>query len=115
MNRDDTMPIEEKDLDEVVETKWKRVLDSMEEGKFYSINEMSEKIIGKRLFERDSFKEYLPSEDRKKKFVSQGTLTVAMSFYTSDIAYVWSFLATQTALGNLRGGRKDGMPYFCKT
>ena len=108
------MPIEEKELDEIVEPKWKKVLDSMEKGKFYSINEVSEKILGKRLFARDAIKKYVPPPYQGKRFVPTEEVLSAIVAYLMDLAFVESFLVSQIALGNMRHGRKNGMPYFSK-
>ena len=76
---------------------------------------MSEKIVGKALFERDALKGYLSPENKEKKFVPTEDLMVALSFFAADVAFVESLLVAQVALGKLRQGRKNGIPYFCKT
>jgi hypothetical protein len=106
------MPVEEKELDEIVEPHWRRILESMEKRKFYSINEMSEKIIGKKLYERDALLQYLPHAHQGKRFVPNEEMLSAIVAYVTDMAYVESFLVSQIALENLRQGRKNGVLYF---
>lgn len=108
------MPIEEKELDEIAEPKWKKVLDGMERGKFYSINEISEAIVGKRVFEHNALLKYLPPEYLGKRFVPKEEALAAIAVFAVDVAFVEAFLVTQVALGNLRQGRKNGMPYYSK-
>jgi hypothetical protein len=79
----------------------------MEKGKFYSLNETSEMLVGKRLFERDALKEHVPEKSKGKRFVPTEDMMTAICFYAVDISYVASFIITHTALGNLREGLKN--------
>jgi hypothetical protein len=108
------VPIEEKELEKVIEPHWRKVLASMEKGKFYSMNEMSEKIVERRLFDRDSLKQYIPSPYEGKRFIPNEEALSAIVAYLTDVAYVESFLLSQIALENLRQGWKNGVMYFGK-
>jgi len=107
------MPIDEDELDTVDEPHWRDVLANMEKGKFYSFNEMSERIVGKRLFDDDSIKQFLP-DYKGQRFVAKEDMFVAMRDYLSNVAYVFSLLLSQLALENLRMGHKDNKQYFSK-
>lgn len=107
------MPIDEDELDTIDEPHWRAVLAKMEKGKFYSLNEMSERIIGKRLFDDDSIKQFLP-DYREQRFVAKEDMFVAMRDYMINVAYVFSLLLSELALENLRMGHKDNKPYFSK-
>jgi hypothetical protein len=110
----ETVPIEEEDLDQLVEPPWRRVLASMEKGKFYSLNEMSEKIIGKQIFDAHVIEQYIPAPYQGKRFVPNEEVFSAVMLFVIDLAYVNSFLNSQIALENLRPGKKNGATYFAK-
>lgn len=107
------MPIDEDELDRIIEPQWRTVLDSMEKGKFYSLNEMSERIVKKRLFDNESIKQFIPNYSGQR-FVAKENMFVAMRDYLSNVAYVFSLLTSQLAVENLRIGYKDGETYFGK-
>jgi hypothetical protein len=106
------MPIDEKELQKIIEPKWRHVLASMEKGKFYSLGEMSEKIVGRNVVAKDSLKQYLPAELRDKKSILTEDIQVALVTMSVDIANVLAFLHSQLALENIRQGQKDGENYF---
>lgn len=107
------MPIDESELDIVDEPQWRSLLDSMEKGKFYSMNEMSERIVGKRLFDHNSVKQFLPHYTGQR-FVASEDMFFAMGDYLNNVAYVFSLLLSQLALENLRMGHKGDKAYFSK-
>jgi len=106
------MPLKEDELDEVIDIPWKKLLESMEDGKYYSINEMSQKIIGREIIGLEAIQKYL----------DPGKLTTApieyvlsnLTVYIVDVAYVQTVLTSLVAIGKLKVGLKDGMPYYCK-
>jgi hypothetical protein len=108
------MPINVDELEKIEEPKWKRVLAKMEEGKFYSIPEMSHMLVGIRLFEEDSFKQYLPEKVQDKKKLSFEEVIEPLVEFLSDTAYIDSFLQSQVAVGNLIEGFKGDLPYYGK-
>jgi len=83
----------------------------MEKGKFYSLNEMSQRIVGKELFNYDSLKQFLPNYDGQR-FVAKEDMFAAMKDYLTNVAYVLSLLMSELALENLRIGHKDNEAYF---
>lgn len=108
------MLIGKKDLDRLIESPSKQILDKMEKEKFYSMNEMSEILVGKRLYDRDNIKQYLQEPYKGQRFVPTEEIFSAVIPYLMDVAYVESFLMTQLALGNIVQGFKDNIPYFAK-
>ena len=86
----------------------------MEDGKFYSITEMSQMLVGIRLFEEDSFKQYLPKEYRDKKRIPTEVVIASLTEFLSDRAYVDSFLQSQITVGNLIEGFRSDIPYYGK-
>ena len=111
---EELMPIDKDEIEEIEEPKWKRVLAKMEEGKFYSITEMSHMLVGIRLFEEGSFKQYLPEKVQDKKKVSFEEVIGPLVEFLSDVAYIDSFLQSQVAVGNLIEGFKGDLPYYGK-
>lgn len=72
------MPIDESELDRVIEPQWRTILDSMEEGKFYSMDEMSEKLVKKKIFDnKHAIKQYLPVR-QDQRFVNNETVLSAI-------------------------------------
>lgn len=106
------MPIKENGLDEIVEPRWKKLLDGMEKGKFYSLNEMAEKIIGRKIVGAKARFFYL---FRRKKMDLKEEAVASLALYLFDVSYVQSVLQSLVATGILRFGKKDGMPYYSKT
>jgi len=86
----------------------------MEDGKFYSITEMGHMLVGIRLFEEDSYKQYLPKEYRDKKRIPTEVVIESLTDFLSDRAYVNSFLQSQITVGNLIEGFKGDIPYYGK-
>ncbi|MBZ5529528.1 MAG: hypothetical protein LAN71_16730 [Acidobacteriia bacterium] len=86
----------------------------MEDGKFYSITEMSQMLVGILLFEEDSFNQYLPKEYRDKKRIPIKVVIASLTEFLSDRAYVDSFLQSQITVGNLIEGFKGDIPYYGK-
>ena len=105
------MPIEENELDEIVEPQWKKLLDGMEKGKFYSLNEMGEKIIGRKIVGAKARFFYL---FRRERIDSKEEAVASLALYLFDVSYVQSVLQSLVATGILRFGKKDGMPYYSK-
>lgn len=79
----------------------------MDNGKFYSIGELSEFILGKRLDEK-TIKSELHGKDIEE--------TMSKSVSTMlDLAYLDSVIEAQYAVGNLRIAWKNGQKYYSKT
>jgi hypothetical protein len=106
------VPINKDELDEAIEIPWKKMFESMEEGKYYSINEMSQKIIGEEIIGPEATEKYLNPERRKTALMEY--ILPKLAIYLDDMAYVWAVLMSLVAVGKLNVGYKDKMPYFCK-
>jgi hypothetical protein len=91
------MPIDEKDLDQVFDLKCKYFVKEMQEGKFYSYEEIKELIL-------------TTSVHRPQIHNVSDSLEAVL-----DIAYVEAVLQAQYAVGNLRCGEKNGQRYYAKT
>ena len=105
------MPIREDELDEIIELPWKKLLDGMEKGKFYSLNEMAERLIGRKIIGAKTRLFYL---FRKKRMVPEEETVSSLALYLFDVSYVQSVLQSLVATRILKFGRKDGMPYYSK-
>ena len=113
------MPIRMDKLDHAEEKKTKSVLDKMEEGIFYSLGEMFEKLLGKKvpIF---STKEDLESHLRKQGVrieegkIGSGDLILPIASLFSDTAYVFSMLSAHITKGEIVVEFKDGIPYYGK-
>jgi len=105
------MPIEEDKLDEIIEPPWKNLLDGMEKGKFYSLNEMAEKLIGRKIIGAKTRLLYL---FRRKKMVPKEETVSSLALYLFDVSYVQSVLQSLVATRILKLGKKEGMPYYSK-
>lgn len=108
------MPIDEKDIDEIIQPPTKLVLDKMEKGKFYSLDEMSQMIIGQTILDRESLKQFLGDDYKGKRFVPTEEVLGAIVGYLMNVAYVESVLVSLLASGGIERGLKDKMPYFRK-
>jgi hypothetical protein len=84
----------------------------------YSKSEMSYLLIEKQLFENDSLLQYLPKDYKDTtKFSfedSFANLLIAIALFSGDIAFTYSFIQSQLAVGNLIEGFKDNLPYYGK-
>jgi hypothetical protein len=94
------MPLDEKEMDEIVELKSKKFLSKMESGKFYSFDELAELILNKPLTEAHG--NNLPE-------ILANTVKNIL-----DVAYVQSVIESQYTIGNLRYGEKDQKPFYSK-
>jgi hypothetical protein len=106
------LPLKEDELDEVIEVPWKKLLEDMEDGKYYSINEMSQKILGREIIGQEAIGKYLDPEGRKTAPMEY--ILPNLTIYLSDISYVWAVLTSLVVAGKLKVGFKDKMPYYCK-
>jgi hypothetical protein len=97
----------------------KSFLDKMEDGVFYSLGEMFEKILGKRapIFStKEDLESYLQEEgvgieDGK---VSSGDLIPPIVSLFSNTAYVFSMLSAHVTRGEIVVVFKEGIPYYSK-
>ena len=97
----------------------KSLLDTMEDGVFYSLGEMFEKILGKRapIFStKEDLESYLREEgvgieDGK---VSSGDLIPPITSLFSNTAYVFSMLSAHVTRGEILVVFKEGIPYYSK-
>jgi hypothetical protein len=97
----------------------KSILDKMEDGVFYSLGEMFEKILGKRapIFStKEDLESYLREEgvgieDGK---VSLGDLIPPIAALFSNTAYVFSMLSAHVTKGEILVVFKEGIPYYSK-
>lgn len=96
------MPLDEKEMDKVFDLKRKEFLTKMDVGKFYSIDEITELILGKKLD---------ISEIKRRDFLegTKGMVSVIL-----EMAYVESVIEAQFAIGSLRYAEKNGIPYYSK-
>jgi len=108
----DALPVKEDELDGVVDIPWKKLFESMEDGKYYSINEMSQRIIGREIIGSEALKKYLDTKGRKK--VPMQDILPKLTGYVRDVAYVDAVLVALVTVCKLKMGLKDGFPYFCK-
>jgi len=90
------MPLDEKDMEKVFDLKCKNFFRKMEEGKFYSYDEIKELILSSSLH-----RPRLPSTDK--------SVNAAL-----DIAYVEAVIQAQFAVGALKCGEKNGQRYYAK-
>ena len=107
------MPLNEGKLDEVIKIPWKKLFDSMEDGMYYSTNEMSQGIIGKEILGKEAIDKYLNPEKRKTGTMEY--LFPNLASYLSDLSYVQAVLSSLVAVSKLKVGIKDRMPYYSKT
>lgn len=105
------MPIEKHELDEIIEPPWKKLLDDMEKGKFYSLNEMAEKLIGRKIVGAKTRFFYL---FRREKMVPEEEAVSSLALYLFDVSYVQSVLQSLVSTRILKFGTKDGIPYYSK-
>lgn len=104
------MPINEEELDEIIDPSTQDALGKMEKGKWYSIAEISKLLV-----EKDIFEEVIKFNEKK------GDITKALddfveklSLYIIDLAYIESFIVTQSILGKIAKGYKDGIRHYCR-
>ena len=112
------MPIRMDELDGIQE-KPKLVMDKMEEGIFYSLEEMTEKILGKKVpvfSKKGELESYLREQGVKieKGKARTGDLVIPIASIFCDMAYVFSILAVHGIRGEIIQGFKDDMPYYGK-
>ncbi len=112
------MPIRMDELDGIQE-KPKLVMDKMEEGIFYSLEEMAEKILGKKVPvfpKKGELESYLREQGIKieKGKAKTGDLVIPIASIFCDMAYVFSILAVHGIRGEIIQGFKDDMPYYGK-
>lgn len=85
----------------------------MENGLYYSFDEMAQKLIGNELQGEEAIKLYLNPEDRETGSLEY--ILPKVIVYVNDYSYVWSVLISLVAIGKLKIGTKDGVAYFSKT
>jgi hypothetical protein len=90
------MPLNEEDMEKIFDLKCKYFLKEMEEGKFYSYNEITKLILENSL--------HRPHLSPSKK---QANVIL-------DLAYVEAVIQAQYASGNLRCGEKGGQRFYSK-
>jgi len=106
------LPLNEDELDMVVQIPFQKLVESMEEGKYYSLNEMAQKLVGKEVIGKDAANEYLNPEGLKKAhwtYVMKNVIT-----YVNDLAYIYASLMSLASVDTLKVGFKNHMFYFCK-
>jgi hypothetical protein len=91
------MPLEESDMDKVVDLGCKQFLKKMQNDKFYSYQEISKLIL-----ENSIHRPQLEINSDS----SPSTIL--------DIAYLEAAIQAQYAIGNLRAAEKDGERYYSK-
>ena len=101
------------------EEKKPTVLDKMEEGIFYSLGEMFEKLLGKKVpifFTKEDLESYLHKQGVRIEGgkASSGDLILPIASLFSDTAYVFSMLSAHITKGEIVVGFKDGIPYYGK-
>jgi hypothetical protein len=110
------MPLEEKEMDEVLELKSKEFLTKMIHGKFYSMDEIYELIMGQQLDKIGQ--NIVPTEFRENQILTMtdtlGIVTKGVIRICSDLSYFESVVQAQYAVGNLRAAKKNGKRYYCK-
>ena len=110
------MPLEEKEMDEVIELKSEEFLTKMESRKFYSVDEIFELILGKRLDKIGQ--DIVPTEFKDKQILTTtetlGIVTNGVINICGDLSYFESVVQAQYAVGNLRAAKKNGKRYYCK-
>ena len=89
------MPLEESDMDSVFDLGCKLFLKKMQNGKFYSYQEISKLIL-----ENSIHKPRLETN-------SDSSASIVL-----DMAYVEAVIQAQYATGNLRAAEKDGDRYY---
>lgn len=97
----------------------KSVIDKMEDGVFYSLGEMFEKILGKEapIFStKEDLESYLGEEGVKIEDgkVSSGDLIPPIASLFSNTAYVFSMLSAYVTKGEIVVVFKEGIPYYSK-
>ena len=101
------------------EKQHKSILDKMEDGIFYSLGEMFEKILGKRapIFStKEDLETYLEGEGIKVeggKISSEDLIHPIASIFSST-AYVFSMLSAYVTKGEIIVVFKEGIPYYSK-
>jgi hypothetical protein len=110
------MPLDKKEMDEVFELKSKDFLTKMESGKFYSVDEIYDLIMGKRLDKIGQ--DFVPTEFKdKQSFTTTNTLGIVINGVVricGDLSYFESVVQAQYAVGNLRAAMKNGNRYYSK-
>lgn len=106
------LPLKEDELDEVIKVPWEKLFESMEDGKYYSINEMSQRIIEEEIIGPEATEKYLNPEGRKTAPMEY--ILPKLTIYLNDTAYVRAVLTSLVVVGKLKVGFKDKMPYYCK-
>ena len=110
------MPLEEKEMDEVFELKSKEFLTKMESGKFYSVDEIYELIMGQQLDKIGQ--DIIPTEFKEKQSLTMldtlGVVTNGVIRICGDLSYFESVIQAQYAVGKLRAAKKNGNWYYCK-
>lgn len=81
------MPIDRDVLNNVIDVPWKKLFESMEDGKYYSINEAAQMLIGREIVGSETIKKYLDSEERKT--ASMDYIISNLTVYLFDVTYVW--------------------------
>ena len=113
------MQIRTDELDRAEEKQPKSVLDKMEEGIFYSLGEMFEKLLGKKVpifSTKEDLESYLREQGVgiEEGKVSSGDLILPIASLFSDTAYVFSILSAHVTKGEIVVVFKDGIPYYSK-
>jgi hypothetical protein len=101
------------------EKRSKSVLDKMEVGIFYSIGEMFEKILGKKMpifSTKEDLESYLRNQGVaiEESKVNSGDLVLPIASLFFDAAYVFTILSAHVAKGEIVVVFKDGIPYYSK-
>jgi hypothetical protein len=97
----------------------KSILDKMEDGVFYSLGEMFEKILGERapIFStKEDLESYLRDEgvEIEDGKVSSKDLIPPIASLFSNTAYVFSMLSAHVTRGEILVVFKQGIPYYSK-
>ena len=97
------MPLEKKEMDEIFELKSKKFLSKMEEGKFYSLDELAELIMNKSVNEIQG-----DSLNNLPNIIGNTVKSIL------ETTYVQAVVESQYATGNLKYGEKDKKPYYSR-
>jgi hypothetical protein len=107
-------------LERAEEKQSKSILDKMDDGVFYSLGEMFEKILSKRapIFStKEDLESYLLGEGAaiEDGKVKSADLISPIASLFSNTAYVFSMLSAYVTKGEIVVVFKEGIPYYSKS
>lgn len=108
------MPLDRKEMAEIVESASSKVLDQMENDKFYSTSEMSELIFKKKLFSKDALRAYVSSEYKSQPALPPEEVFAAIVPYLRDVVFVEAFIWSHLSSGRLVIGFRNNQVFYAK-